>query len=522
MSQNSSSAVLMREISSETSYTPVVSSSGMSYRPFLELGEGGMAKVFLARAIGPSGFNKLVVLKVMRASDLEDDAIRQMFVEEARLSARFNHPNLVQVQEINPTAEPPYLVMEYLDGKPLSGLRGRESITLGMRLCVISEVLTGLHHAHELCNFDGTPLGIVHRDISPHNVFVTYDGAVKVLDFGIAKMVTNSTRTEAGEVKGKLAYMAPEQMLGSGIDRRADIFSVGSLLWEAAVGRRMWDGLSEANLMHRLAVGEIPRPSEHGQVDPELEEIIVKATANNADERFATAQELQLELDRYIARAGEHHSIRQVGTELGVVFQDERRRNAELINRALRQSLPPPPGPAPAPTPTPISLEGEPAFAEIPSSSRAPWVVAGALVLLAAVGFLAPKFWRPPSAAEPSGRSWTNGSPALAGPETKTETTAAAVHELGQNPESPAAAQAQATDANPSPSASTTAKRGRVPIRHGGLAAPPRGSPSEPAPPNQAPPQAPPNQAPNQAEPQRCSPPYYFVSGIKTYKPECL
>jgi len=510
MSQNSSSAVLMREISSETSYTPVVSSTGMSYRPFLELGEGGMAKVFLARATGPSGFNKLVVLKVMRSSDLEDNAIRQMFVEEARLSARFNHPNLVQVQEINPTAEPPYLVMEYLDGKPLSGLRGRESITLGMRLCIISEVLTGLHYAHELCHFDGAPLGIVHRDISPHNVFVTYDGAVKVLDFGIAKMVTNSTRTEAGEVKGKLAYMAPEQMLGSGVDRRADIFSVGSLLWEAAVGRRMWDGLSEATLMHRLAVGDIPKPSEHGVVDPELEEIIVKATANNADERFASAQELQLELDRYIARSGEHHSIRQIGTELGALFQDERRRNTELINRALRQSLPPP-GLGPGPTLTPTPSEGETAVAAISGGSRAPWLLAGALIVLAAVGFLAPKLWRSP-AAEPSSAS----------PIKKAQPESA--QEPGLHHESPA----PALNSNPSvdsalpsaaPSASSAAVRRK---RHGGFglqkpntaAAEMRTAPAPPAAPAPAPAPAPAT--------DRCNPPYYFVSGIKTYKPECL
>ena len=511
MSQNSSSAVLMREISSESSYTPVVSSSGMSYRPFLELGEGGMAKVFLARATGPSGFNKLVVLKTMRSSDLEDDAIRQMFVEEARLSARFNHPNLVQVQEVNPTAEPPYLVMEYLDGKTLSALRGRESITLGMRLCIISEVLTGLRYAHELCNFDGAPLGIVHRDISPHNVFVTYDGAVKVLDFGIAKMVTNSTRTEAGEVKGKLAYMAPEQMLGSGVDCRADIFSVGSLLWEAAVGRRMWDGLSEATLMHRLAVGEIPKPSEHGSVDPELEDIIVKATANNADERFANAQELQVELDRYIARAGEHHTVRQIGAELGALFQDERRRNAELINRALRQSLPPPPGLAQAPTPTPISLEGDAAAAAISGGSRGPWLVAGALVVLAAVGFLAPKLWRSPT-TEPSGASSSKSPPHPVSTLGQSENA----QEPSQQREGPV----PALDSNPSvnalPSAPTNAssaptKRGRgVPIRHGGL------GPQKPSP---APAETQTSPAPAS---DRCNPPYYFVSGIKTYKPECL
>ena len=517
MSQTSSSAVLMREISSETTYTPVVSSSGMSYRPFLELGEGGMAKVFLARATGPSGFNKLVVLKSMRVSDLDDDAIRQMFIEEARLSARFNHPNLVQVQEINPTAEPPYLVMEYLDGKPLSALRNRETITLGMRLCIICEILTGLHYAHELCNFDGAPLGIVHRDISPHNVFITYDGAVKVLDFGIAKMVTNNTRTQAGEVKGKLAYMAPEQLLGSGVDRRADIFSVGSLLWEAAIGKRMWEGLSEANLMHRLAVGEIPRPSDHGSIDPELEEIIVKATANDAADRFASARELQIELEGYIARAGEHSSIRQIGAELGTLFQEERRRNTELINRALRQSLPPAPGPAPTHTPTPAPLEGDTMMAASPPSSRAPWLVAGALVLLAAAGFLAPTLFRTkpsPGDASVSARATPTVAPPHDSDAPKAQTgvdaldTTAPAADTSPLDSSPSAA--PDASAAPSSSSSATSKRGRG-VRHvGGVAQPANVAPAEP-----------PAPAAPAAE-GRCNPPYYFVSGIKTYKPECL
>jgi serine/threonine protein kinase len=508
MSLQSSGAAVFHESPSGASYTPVVSSSGMAYRPFLELGEGGMAKVYLARATGPGGFNKLVVLKSMRVSDLQDDALRGMFVDEARLSARFNHPNLVQVQEVNVAAEPPYLVMEYLDGKPLSALRGNERITLAMRLSIISEVLTGLHHAHELCNFDGTPLGIVHRDISPQNVFVTYDGAVKVLDFGIAKMVTNNSRTEAGEVKGKLAYMAPEQMLGSEIDRRADVFSVGSLLWESAVGRRMWDGIGDATLMHRLAVGEIPRPSEHakpGSVDPELEEIIVKATANDREQRFHTALEMQAELERYMARSGQHCSLRQIGAELADVFQDERRRNSELINRALRQSLPPPGALAAEPT------SSQTMAAELqPAPSRVPIYVVVGLVLLAAVGFLAPRLMPeraplPPSIVSPSApthaaRPTTVGQdPTPRATEAGAATSAPPAADSSKAP--PPAADSSPGAANPRAPAS---------LRRGG--ARPQATPAP----------APVTEPPKAPAADRCSPPYYFVSGIKTYKPECL
>jgi serine/threonine protein kinase len=521
MSSPASSAAVFQESPSGASYTPVVSSSGMAYRPFLELGEGGMAKVYLARATGPSGFNKLVVLKSMRLSDLEDDALRSMFVDEARLSARFNHPNLVQVQEVNVAAEPPYLVMEYLDGKPLSALRGNGRITLAMRLSIICEALTGLHQAHELCDFDGAPLGIVHRDISPQNVFITYDGSVKVLDFGIAKMVTNSSRTEAGEVKGKLAYMAPEQMLGAEIDRRADVFSVGSLLWESAVGRRMWDGIGDATLMHRLAVGQIPRPSEHAQpasLDPELEEIIVKATANDREERFQTALELQAELERYMARSGEHCSLRQIGAELADVFQDERRRNGELINRALRQSLPPPG--APAPTQTSETTGSATIAAELASPpSRAPIYVVVALVLLAALGFLAPRLMPQRSSPQPpvvSSQART-ATPTVAD---GIGTTIAPPAHATDAPHATYAPHDSETSAAAARSMSSAKPRAVLP-RRGVRTRDPTPVASDAETPRPTAPTVP--TAPT-AKPtdERCTPPYYFVSGIKTYKPECL
>lgn len=477
-----------------SSYTPVASSSGMSYRPFLELGEGGMAKVFLARAKGPGGFTKLVVLKTMREADLEDDSIRQMFVDEARLSARFNHPNLVQVQEVSLHAEPPFLVMEYLDGKPLSALRSCERITLGMRLAIISEVLTGLEHAHTLRDFDGSPLGIVHRDVSPHNVFITYDGSVKVLDFGIAKVVTNSTRTEAGEVKGKLAYMAPEQMLGAMVDRRADVFSVGSMLWEAAVGRRMWDGMSEAQLMHRLAIGDIPRPGQHGSVDRELEGIIVKATASSPDDRFGSAQELQQELDRHRARVAEHSSIREIGAVLADTFQTDRRRSAELISAALQNSMPPPPPPAPADA-TERMLD------ELRPASRTPWLVLGALLLLAGGGVLASKLARdaePPRVPAAPSRALPATNAATASPVSSPPPALEATAEAPPDVDS-------ARSAVPPKARSKGAARALEHATKAPAAAAPAPAPA----------------AVPVAE-AGCSPPYYFVRGIKTYKQECL
>jgi serine/threonine protein kinase len=341
MSPPSSNAARRNE--SSVAFGTVVSSSGMSYTPIFELGEGGMGKVFLARAKGAGDFTKLVVLKAMRVGDLGNEPVAQMFANEARLSARFNHPNLVQVQEVNLSAVPPFLVMEYLDGKPLSALRSRPEVTLAMHLAILSEVLSGLHYAHELRDFDGSPLGIVHRDVSPHNVFITCDGAVKVLDFGIAKVNGVEGRTVAGEIKGKLGYMAPEQLLDGEVDRRADVFSIGSMLWEAAIGKRMWEGVPDPNLMHRLATFAIPRPSDHGRIDPELEAIILKATAGRASDRYSSAREFQQALDEYRARRSDQTSLRRVGALLAETFRSERLEREALISSALKNSLPPPP-----------------------------------------------------------------------------------------------------------------------------------------------------------------------------------
>jgi hypothetical protein len=265
--------------------------------------------------------------------------------------------------------------------------------------------------------------------------------------------------------------------------------------------------------MHRLISGEIPRPSEHAAIDPELEELIVKATAPNAQDRFATADQLRLELDGYIARAGEHCSLRQIGTELGRVFHEERQRHAELINAALRQSFRPAAGPGSA------QDEGDAALAApepVKPHSRAPLFAACALVLLALAGFLAPKLWS--SAAAPTAPSAATTPRAPSGnadatrPATATATATAATPASEQGA-APPAASIEAESASPLPSSSgkqSDAKKKHAP--RGGVAV--RERPAAPAP--AAAPRAP------AAADDRCTPPYYFVGGIKTYKPECL
>ncbi|HMA96320.1 MAG TPA: serine/threonine-protein kinase, partial [Polyangiaceae bacterium] len=287
--------------------------SGLRYRPIIALGHGGMADVLLSVGRGPSGFNKLVVLKTMRKELVGDDELRQMFLAEARLSARLNHANVVQVYEVVDTALP-CIIMEYLEGQPMSAVlhEAGERFTLPLQLKVISETLAGLHYSHELKDYDGTPLNIVHRDVSPQNVFITYDGVVKVLDFGIAKASDATGHTRTGVIKGKITYMPREQLLSEQIDRRADVYAVGCMLWHAAAGEKLWNGLQEGDVMRALIDGHIPRPSTVRPVDPPLEAIIMKALAPDAEGRYNTAEECRLAVDLYLAETSPKTTMREV------------------------------------------------------------------------------------------------------------------------------------------------------------------------------------------------------------------
>ena len=236
------------------------------YRAIAELGRGGMAEVFLAVVHGRAGFNKLVVLKrTLPDFSLEPEFVT-MFLDEARLAARLNHPNVVQTYEVGQDGNRYFIAMEFLDGQPLNRVLrvGKNGVALPQALYVriLADALAGLHHAHELTDFDGTKLQVVHRDVTPHNLFVTYDGHVKIVDFGIAKAAGAAQETRHSTIKGKIAYMPPEQASGGKIDRRADIFSVGVMLWEAVAGLRMWKGVDQYAVVNRLACGDVSRASK--------------------------------------------------------------------------------------------------------------------------------------------------------------------------------------------------------------------------------------------------------------------
>jgi serine/threonine protein kinase len=325
---------------------PVPNLAG-KFRPIAELGRGGMATVYLVVAEGMGGFNKLQVSKSLHEQLARDAEFVHMFLEEARLVARLNHPNVVQTYDVGFDGTSYCIVMEYLEGQSLENIvrRGEKlakagdpgaRMSLAMHLRVIAETLSGLHYAHELANFDGQPLNIVHRDVSPHNVVVTYDGHVKLVDFGIAKAADSNGQTRAGVIKGKVAYMAPEQFGGTTIDRRADIFAAGIMLWQAVTGERLWKGLSEADIFRRLAAGRIPSPRSVNPAVPErLDEICVRALQFSREERYPTAAEFQQDLEDYIS-SHERASAQQVGAWVAKTFAENRARIRSTIEQQLK------------------------------------------------------------------------------------------------------------------------------------------------------------------------------------------
>ncbi len=322
------------------------------YRLIAAIGHGGMAEVFLAVVTGPAGFNKLQVIKRLRSTLADQPDLRTMFLDEARLAARLNHRNIVQTNEVGVAPGDQYFIaMEYLDGQPYNrilsrGKQVKQALPLRIALRILSDLLAGLHYAHELADYDGAPLHIVHRDISPQNVFVTYDGQTKIVDFGIAKTSRRMVETQSGVIKGKVAYMAPEQAFAasSEVDRRADLFSVGVMLWEALAGKRLWQGLSDPEIIGRM-LKEIPRvKSAVGDAPDELARICDKALSLSPGARHASAAEMRAELEAFMATQGATVSAEELGSFVAGMFEEQRAELRALVDgqlSRLRDSMPP-------------------------------------------------------------------------------------------------------------------------------------------------------------------------------------
>lgn len=266
------------------------------------LATGGMAEIWLGRLVGPMGFEHPVVLKRILPHLARVPAFVSMFVDEARITSGIKHPNVAQVNELVHEAGELFLVMEYLAGESLAGLLRRlnkqgRSLDPALAAYVVAEACAGLHAAHELTDEQGFPRDVVHRDISPQNIFITYSGQVKLLDFGIAKAANRSTQTEAGQVKGKFAYMSPEQCQGQPLDRRSDLFSMGIVLWEASLGKRLFHRGSELLTFQAICEAPVLRPSALlAEYPAALEQVCMRALERPRARRYATALELRAAL----------------------------------------------------------------------------------------------------------------------------------------------------------------------------------------------------------------------------------
>lgn len=306
------------------------------YRLLAKLATGGQADVFLALARGPLGVDKLAVVKQAPRTMIDDPDRLTMFIDEARLAAKLSHPNVVNTYEVGEDGGAPFIAMEYLEGQPLHRVARSPEIgrlTLPMRLRIVADALRGLHYAHCLRDFDGKPLGIVHRDISPHNIFVTYEGVTKIVDFGIAKATSSASETKTGLVKGKTAYMSPEQAGGSS-DARSDVFSMGVVLWELLSGKRLFEGDALA-VLQKLVYAPIPRlRAAAPAIDPVLDELVAKALARDPDDRFPTADAMRVAIEEYLALIKESPRDVDVGATLTGMFRDARAEVARKIAEA--------------------------------------------------------------------------------------------------------------------------------------------------------------------------------------------
>ncbi len=311
-----------------------------------EIARGGMGIVYLALAQGPAGFSKLLVVKELQPELTEEPAFLKMFLEEARLAARLNHSNIVQTNEVGADGTRYFMAMDYLDGRGLERVRRRArhlhttTFTTAMQLRVMSEVLSGLEYAHTFEDYDGTVLGIVHRDISPQNVFLTFDGQVKLLDFGIAKTIDSAVETRAGVLKGKLTYMAPEQARAERVDARADIFAVGVMMWEALTGRALHHGQNEQQILSDLiARVDLPKPSTvKSDISPVLDDICAKALATDRDNRYHSALAMRTDLDEFLANMHNAVGTREVGTVVRELFRDDRARTSAMIEKYVARA----------------------------------------------------------------------------------------------------------------------------------------------------------------------------------------
>jgi serine/threonine-protein kinase len=310
----------------------------------MPIAAGGMAMVWAARLKGTRGFQKIVAVKTMLPKLSEDDQFEKMFLAEASLASRIRHPHAVEILDLGEQDGVLFLAMEWIDGVPLNQLmrtakrHGGVPSTVATR--IVMQASAGLHAAHELTDGKGKLIGLVHRDISPQNILVTYDGVAKVVDFGVAKATAlNDGATQAGQLKGKVSYMAPEQVRGDPIDRRVDVFAMGIVLYALTTGKHPLRKESEGATLFAITSDEPVVPPRQFLPDypPELQEVVLKALEKDRDKRYASASELMRALDKALPPTA-RGSDEEVGAFVLGLFGEQRKQSQATLNDALERA----------------------------------------------------------------------------------------------------------------------------------------------------------------------------------------
>jgi eukaryotic-like serine/threonine-protein kinase len=457
------------------------------YEILAPIAAGGMARVWAARLRGSRGFSKVVAVKTMRPDVSDDVRFEKMFLDEARIASRIRHGNVVSILDLGEQDELLYLVMEYIEGESLDFVRRKAAaaghehgLPLPLALRIISDSAAGLEAAHRLCDDDGKPVGLVHRDVSPHNILISYDGSVKVTDFGVAKAAGRVSQTTDGTLKGKPAFMAPEQLQSAAVDGRADVFALGIVLYQLVCGLHPFRGENDiatvSNILSRRPIR--PPSAVRAGLEPRLDAIVEKALQRDPEKRFQSAAELEHALDDLMRRTRRARDD-QIAGLMNELCGERRRSRRQEIERATaladqraseRASLTPPPSAVSSVAPSPSAAGTPLAYAaRAPARAGRRWLAGGLLLgAIAALAILLASF---ASRREQGDRA----APAPA----STPTAAAAAA-----PVEPTAVATPSSSASPEPRARPlpAGRRLRLPAPGATSAEPPAPAPPGPAP----------------------------------------
>lgn len=312
-----------------------MSQSFGKYQLLKKLATGGMAEVWLARQTGIEGFNRHIVVKRILAHLAEDPEFVAMFLQEARIASRFNHPNIAQIYDLGEHGGTFFIAMEFIHGEDLGRIMRRawstgQWVARPLAIRIVADSAAGLYYAHSRMDEQGRPLRIVHRDISPQNILVSFDGSVKLVDFGIAKAADQVSNTKSGAIKGKFAYMAPEQAGGKPLDARTDIFALGLVLYELITGVRPLKRDSEIATLQAALECAIEKPSQVAEVPTSLDDVIMRALAKDPEDRYRDARQFQMALEQYLVQEGTVATSVQVSELMETIFADRLREEARL------------------------------------------------------------------------------------------------------------------------------------------------------------------------------------------------